>query len=40
MGSHPSLPPAQGDVVVLGTIFAELDADAMLPVLLETIEEW
>lgn len=36
----PNLPPGQGDVVVLGTIFPALGADAMLPMLLETIEEW
>ena len=36
----PSLPPAQGDVVVVGTLFASLNVDAMLPTLMETIEEW
>ena len=38
--SMPSLPPAQGDVVVVGEIFARLNVDAMLPTLEETIEEW
>ena len=35
-----SLPPAQGDLVVVGQIFAALNVDAMLPTLEETIEEW
>jgi len=36
----PTLPPAQGDLVVLGKLFASLNVDAMLPTLMETIEEW
>jgi UDP:flavonoid glycosyltransferase YjiC (YdhE family) len=36
----PSLPPAQGDVVVVGVIFAGLNVEAMLPALEEAIEEW
>jgi UDP:flavonoid glycosyltransferase YjiC (YdhE family) len=39
-GRMPSLPPGQGDVVVVGTIFAGLNVEAMLPTLEETIEEW
>ena len=38
--SMSSLPPAQGDVVVVGEIFAQLNVDAMLPTMEETIEEW
>jgi len=34
------LPPGQGDVVVVGVIFARLNVDAMLPTLEEAIEEW
>jgi UDP:flavonoid glycosyltransferase YjiC (YdhE family) len=36
----PSLPPAQGDVVVVGVIFARLNVDAMLPTLDDLIESW
>ena len=36
----PSLPPAQGDLVVVGQIFAGLNVDAMLPTLERTVEEW
>lgn len=36
----PSLPPGQGDLVVVGQIFAALNVDAMLPTLEATIEEW
>lgn len=36
----PTLPPGQGDVVVVGVIFARLNVDAMLPTLNATIEEW
>ena len=39
-GSMPSLPPAQGDVVVVGVIFARLNVDAMLPTLDDVIESW
>ena len=40
-GRMPSpLPPAQGDLVVVGQIFAGLNVDAMLPTLERTIEEW
>ncbi len=35
-----SLPPGQGDVVVVGVIFAQLNVAAMLPTLRATIEEW
>jgi UDP:flavonoid glycosyltransferase YjiC (YdhE family) len=35
-----SLPPGQGDVVVVGVIFARLNVDAMLPTLEATIAEW
>ena len=38
--SMPSLPPAQGDVVVVGEILARLNVDAMLPTMEEAIEEW
>jgi UDP:flavonoid glycosyltransferase YjiC (YdhE family) len=38
--SMPSLPPAQGDVVVIGVIFARLNVDAMLPKHHEVIERW
>ena len=38
--SMPSLPPAQGDVVVVGTIFAALNVDAMLPTHDEVLERW
>jgi hypothetical protein len=34
-GRMPSLPPGQGDVVVVGVIFARLNVDAMLPTLVE-----
>jgi UDP:flavonoid glycosyltransferase YjiC (YdhE family) len=36
----PSLPPGQGDVVVVGEIFARLNVDAMLATLEEAIEDW
>ena len=36
----PSLPPGQGDVVVVGTIFARLNVEAMLPTLRAALEEW
>jgi UDP:flavonoid glycosyltransferase YjiC (YdhE family) len=39
-GRMPTLPPGQGDVVVVGTIFARLNVEAMLPTLEATIEEW
>ena len=39
-GRIPRLPPAQGEVIVVGTIFARLNVQAMLPTLRETIEEW
>ena len=39
-GRMPSLPPGQGDVVVVGAIFAGLNVDAMLPALEEAIEDW
>jgi UDP:flavonoid glycosyltransferase YjiC (YdhE family) len=38
--SMPSLPPAQGDVVVVGTIFARLNVEAMLPKHHEVLERW
>src|SRR5688572_33279955 len=36
----PSLPPAQGEVIVVGVIFARLNVEAMLPALRATVEEW
>ena len=36
----PTLPPAQGEVVVVGVIFARLNVDAMLPKHHEVIERW
>jgi UDP:flavonoid glycosyltransferase YjiC (YdhE family) len=39
-GSMPSQPPGQGDVIVIGTIFARLNVRAMLPALRRAIEEW
>ncbi len=39
-GRMPSLPPGQGDPVVIGIIFARLNVDAMLPTLVDAIEEW
>ena len=39
-GRMASLPPGQGDLVVVGQIFAALNVDAMLPTLEQTIEEW
>ena len=39
-GRMPSLPPGQGDPVVIGIIFARLNVDAMLPTLLAAIVEW
>jgi UDP:flavonoid glycosyltransferase YjiC (YdhE family) len=38
--SMASRPPAQGDVVVVGVIFARLNVDAMLPKHLEVVERW
>ena len=38
--SMPSLPPAQGEVVVVGVIFARLNVDAMLPKHHEVLERW
>ncbi|MEJ7566783.1 MAG: hypothetical protein WKF41_00825 [Gaiellaceae bacterium] len=35
-----SLPPGQGDVVVVGIVFAQLNVAAMLPTLRATLEEW
>jgi len=35
-----SLPPGQGDIVVVGVIFARLNVEAMLPALTEAIEDW
>jgi hypothetical protein len=39
-GRMASLPPGQGDLVVVGQIFAALNVDAMLPTLEQAIEEW
>jgi hypothetical protein len=39
-GRMATLPPAQGDMVVVGVIFARLNVDAMLPALTEAIEDW
>jgi UDP-glucoronosyl and UDP-glucosyl transferase len=39
-GRIASLPPGQGDMVVVGIIFARLNVEAMLPTLLEVVEEW
>jgi hypothetical protein len=39
-GRMPSLPPGQGDLVVVGQIFAALNVDAMLPTHEQVIEEW
>ena len=39
-GRMASLPPGQGDLVVVGRIFAALNVDAMLPTLEHAIEEW
>ena len=36
----PTLPPAQGEVVVVGRIFARLNVEAMLPTIVATIEDW
>src|SRR5436190_23906697 len=36
----PALPAGQGDVVVVGTIFARLNVQAMLPTLCEVIDDW
>ncbi len=36
----PLLPPGQGDVVVVGTIFARLNVEAMLPKHHEVLERW
>lgn len=35
-----SLPPGQGDVIVVGIVFAQLNVAAMLPTLRATLEEW
>ncbi len=39
-GAMSSLPPGQGDVVVVGVIFARLNVEAMLPTLENVIEEF
>jgi hypothetical protein len=39
-GRLPSLPPGQGDMIVVGEIFARLNVDAMLQTLTDAIEEW
>ena len=39
-GRMASLPPGQGDLVVVGVIFAALNVDAMLPTLEQAMEEW
>jgi hypothetical protein len=39
-GGMPSQPPGQGDVIVVGTVFARLNVEAMLPALRAAIEEW
>ena len=39
-GRMASLPPGQGDLVVVGQIFAALNVDAMLPGHEQAIEEW
>ncbi len=39
-GAMSTLPPGQGDVVVVGTIFARLNVDAMLPTHHEVLERW
>jgi hypothetical protein len=39
-GRMASLPPGQGDVMVVGVIFARLNVDAMLPTFEDAIEEW
>jgi UDP:flavonoid glycosyltransferase YjiC (YdhE family) len=36
----PTLPPAQGEVLVVGMIFARLNVDAMLPKHHEVLERW
>ena len=36
----PTLPPAQGDVVVVAVVFAKLNVEAMLPKHREVIERW
>ncbi len=38
--SMPTLPPAQGEVVVVGVIFARLNVEAMLPKHHEVLERW
>lgn len=38
--SMPTLPPAQGEVVVVGVIFARLNVDAMLPKHDEVLGRW
>ena len=38
--SLPQQPPGQGEVIVVGTVFARLNVEAMLPALHEAIEEW
>ncbi len=40
MGGLASLPPQEADATVVREIFARIDAQAALPRLLETIEEW
>ena len=39
-GAMSSLPPGQGDVVVVGVIFARLNVEAMLPTLESAIEDF
>ena len=36
----PQQPPAQGEVITVGTIFARLNVEAMLPRTGQLIEEW
>jgi hypothetical protein len=36
----PAQPPGQGDVIVVGVIFARLNVDAMLPTVRAAIEDW
>lgn len=36
----PRQPPAQGEVITVGTIFAGLNVEAMLPPLAELLEDW
>jgi hypothetical protein len=36
----PTVPPGQGEAVVVGVIFARLNVQAMLPTLCEAIDDW